>query len=526
MSNLHEDAIRAIAISLDCLTTRASTLEAKQSTNETRVSLVEADNRNLRAEVEHLRNEMRGGAGQSLSRQGANNSGESHLQPMSSAPQHSSARSFVPSNDMNRECNEEPSLRQASSIEVTDARSVFGRETDAAPVQDTSVNRAGETSNHGGDRTGKGQVKHGGVSGSRLGGNGQSSNTNAGVKKNKSKKQVWKPKHARPPIEPVVIPEMEKRVYTNEQGKSMIQMVNTSVPGGSSLHKLASNPNGGFWGGGNDQTDLNVPKKLVMADPDNVGYTFEINPVKRDAMKFFQPDGVRMRSFASTGRTKDGQVAALEYRPVTEISEEPRQKCVLCGSKGHKLAGHLRASKGEVSGCILCNQMTHWIDNCSQFTAMTMTEKIDLLVTSRANMPAVKTQIPWHELLWHYLQSEEFKSEGAKVPNGFPWSKSFGTERTYEDNGKAIAALQLKYDSAGNKDSLPPCPSTSSLEEVFKFYWQPAGRIWPGRLDDLPRARHFGLSENMADRMKAAGAVFDPLDGEQDEEGYMVLLRG
>ncbi|KAF4969288.1 hypothetical protein FSARC_3443 [Fusarium sarcochroum] len=211
-------------------------------------------------------------------------------------------------------------------------------------------------------------------------------------------------------------------------------------------------------------------------------------------------DEVRMRGDAGQPASNQGagnfvashlQPRSSSLQQGTDHSERPsipsKEQCALCRSESHSMSGHLKASKGQINACILCNRTNHYVDTCDKFKAMTMSEQMDLLVASRANMPAVKTSVPWHELLWHYLQSNESKGQDAKIPDVFPWSESFAIERAFEDHGKAILALQAKYDQAGNKDPLPVDPDTSSMEAIFQNFWAPKGYIWPESLAQASR---------------------------------------
>ncbi|KAM0545563.1 hypothetical protein ACHAPJ_011263 [Fusarium lateritium] len=351
------------------------------------------------------------------------------------------------------------------------------------------------------------------VAGFSGGGKGQSTIAFAGVSKSQGKKKPYKPKPSGL-LKPTPVPEAELRVYTNSQGMQRTQAVNTSVHGGVSTNFSTTTVNGGFLGQGNSRSDLNALGADIMANPENTGFTYTLEPTKRDAHKFIRQADVQLRVITSSGRTKDGKIAALEEasRSVKVISESQGTGCALCSRRTHGLEDCLVARKGDIAGCPLCNKDNHLVDQCSKFLRLSLEDKVDVLVSRRAYMPALRTKEPWYNWLLNFMNSEESKAKEAKIPQGFPWSKSYAMDMACKDDCRAIEALQKEYDESEQKDCLPECPSTSSFEAIWETYWHPQKRIRPRFLDDLVMA---------ADDDYPALAANDPRGEESVTEGLL-----
>ncbi|KAF5232488.1 hypothetical protein FANTH_12949 [Fusarium anthophilum] len=201
--------------------------------------------------------------------------------------------------------------------------------------------------------------------------------------------------------------------------------------------------------------------------------SFRVEARKNDAKSFIENEDVVTRVISSNGRT-EGQVEALgEPSRATEISRQPGTECVNCRSKTHTLRHCLDTEgDGEMPGCVLCNKMTHAVDECGRFQRMSLKEQVELLVFERANMPRLKVskEFPaWYELLEQGIASRAVDANA--VMEGFPWSSPFCGDLTWEDHGDKVRALQKQFDDSGfDTSKLPADPNTDTLEQFRSYY--------------------------------------------------------
>ncbi|KAG5821593.1 hypothetical protein H9Q71_000124 [Fusarium xylarioides] len=152
-------------------------------------------------------------------------------------------------------------------------------------------------------------------------------------------------------------------------------------------------------------------------------------------------------------------------------------ECDLCGGKKHLLTDCvMRAYKGHVSGCPLCNNCKHGVESCDKFKVMSLQEKVQVLIQKRANRPPLRTSKPWQTYLHEFCTRREFI---PGVIAGFPWSEQFCKEMGPKGMKKIQAELDANpegyaFDLVDEK--------TASFEKVFETYWRPAGLAWPAVL--------------------------------------------
>ncbi|KAM0545569.1 hypothetical protein ACHAPJ_011269 [Fusarium lateritium] len=159
------------------------------------------------------------------------------------------------------------------------------------------------------------------------------------------------------------------------------------------------------------------------------------------------------------------------------------ENCIRCCSCTHTMPTCIEAVEGEVIGCPLCDSKTHLVDDCKIFKQMSLKEKFDVLVVSRANMAPFKTKSSWYFHLWNYLNSDE--SEGEPLPTAFPWSKEFAKAQSLDKRRNTIREIQKEFDATGDEKLLPVDPSTSSMEAIYKTFPELQDLPWPARLNGV-----------------------------------------
>ncbi|KAF4456120.1 hypothetical protein F53441_1675 [Fusarium austroafricanum] len=166
-------------------------------------------------------------------------------------------------------------------------------------------------------------------------------------------------------------------------------------------------------------------------------------------------------------------------------------KCPSCGSQSHKLATCVTPGpSGSIHPCAFCNDESHLTDQCEQFLALSLSKKVKMLITDRAGMPSLLTQVPWWDWLYEFLESQN--TQEFPIPNIFPWRAEFSLEVKRGETGKHIWDIQFDFDATQNATSLPEDLSMQTLEDVWETYWVTDGRTRPSCAD--PDLRQSGFN--------------------------------
>ncbi|KAF5533603.1 hypothetical protein FNAPI_12620 [Fusarium napiforme] len=175
---------------------------------------------------------------------------------------------------------------------------------------------------------------------------------------------------------------------------------------------------------------------------------------------------------------------ALQSR-VTEVETVAEILCAECGSNTHTLKGCITTMSGDIRGCVFCNNMSHATDTCGQFMDLSMGQRVKLLVTDRAGMPPILTEVPWWVWLYKFLTTPHTK--GQPIPDAFPWRTEFARDIHDGKRGsKSVQEYQSDLDRSHDIRVLPPDERIQVMDDVFSHFWQKEGRVWPARLNELP----------------------------------------
>ncbi|KAF4990321.1 hypothetical protein FGRMN_8550 [Fusarium graminum] len=161
--------------------------------------------------------------------------------------------------------------------------------------------------------------------------------------------------------------------------------------------------------------------------------------------------------------------------PAKAFHEKPNwfeeRDCYNCTQKGHRLPDCLYASlKGCIWPCILCHsKFIHAIDECGKFHFLSISEKVRILVTDRAGMTPLQTDLGWWEYLKLWYNSPETKNE--EPPSAYPWTQTFAASVTKGERGRSLGDVQLDFQNYG-RSTLPVDESMQSLKDVVREYWQ------------------------------------------------------
>ncbi|QGI66674.1 hypothetical protein CEK26_010631 [Fusarium fujikuroi] len=182
-----------------------------------------------------------------------------------------------------------------------------------------------------------------------------------------------------------------------------------------------------------------------------------------------------------------------------EISQVNKNECAFCERKTHKIDNHLDLPNGDLPGCILCHSIQHNTEDCAKLSDMSLTQKVRIFVDGRANLPPLRTRVPWWDLLYSWLQDDS--SRGQQFPVGFPWSKEFTKEFTKEmsrrNHGLHIRDLQIQLDHRGYLPAdFPKDETTATLDAVYVNHVAKDGTTWVADLAKrvLGKGGHNGSS--------------------------------
>ncbi|KAF4975983.1 hypothetical protein FZEAL_7290, partial [Fusarium zealandicum] len=265
----------------------------------------------------------------------------------------------------------------------------------------------------------------------------------------------------------VPVARLEERTFTNAQGQVVaIGVINRA--GGHQTNFIAPYGNaGGVIGKVNDTKLLAAAAEKLKADTkaDEVG--FILQPIHRDenAALRMRREIVEMTGGVATSRRKLGRRA----RELTGAEADAEETvCLNCDSKSHTLECCLFAPTGYIDGCPWCKNQTHRMEDCSNFAGASTYERVRVLIASRPNRPAWKTQNAWHTYLLAYVGTPDFFRglHQASGTFGLPWTKKFAQQFR---NTPKFGELQKEAES-GVWQNMPSDPATKDLEAACKTF--------------------------------------------------------
>ncbi|CAJ0553409.1 Ff.00g119210.m01.CDS01 [Fusarium sp. VM40] len=159
----------------------------------------------------------------------------------------------------------------------------------------------------------------------------------------------------------------------------------------------------------------------------------------------------------------------------------PNARCCSCDSPGHTLNNCLASSEtGVIEACILCNSSSHLTDGCAQFVKLSLSGKLNVLVTERAGKPPLATVKSWWDYLLDWYKSDETRDEQA--PTAFPWRQEFAARVNRGDfRGKSVEDYQSEFNRHGSSAS-PVDNEMQTLSDVFYRYWKGKETPVPSRV--------------------------------------------
>ncbi|KAF5643760.1 uncharacterized protein FTJAE_3059 [Fusarium tjaetaba] len=196
----------------------------------------------------------------------------------------------------------------------------------------------------------------------------------------------------------------------------------------------------------------------------------------------------RIEAYSSLGKPRRSRGTRTRGDPlprVTEVDSVAAILCAGCGSNTHTLKGCITTISGDIRGCVFCNNMSHATDACGQFMDLSMGQRVKLLVTDRAGMPPILTEVPWWVWLYKFLTTPHTK--GQPIPDAFPWRTEFARDIHDGKRGsKSVQEYQSDLDRSHDIRVLPPDERIQIMDDVFSNFWDVEGRVWPARLNELP----------------------------------------
>ncbi|RBA18455.1 hypothetical protein FPRO05_10750 [Fusarium proliferatum] len=167
---------------------------------------------------------------------------------------------------------------------------------------------------------------------------------------------------------------------------------------------------------------------------------------------------------------------------ILEIPKVVQVLCAECGSTCHTLKGCITTT--GIRGCVLCNSQSHATDSCDEFLNLGMGQKVKLLVTDRAGMPPIVTDLGWW--VWLHKFQTAPHTEGQPIPTTFPWTVEFSCEVYRGKTQKSIKEYQHEVDHSHKVSALPTDARLQTMKDIFTLFWDREGRAWPARLDSRP----------------------------------------
>ncbi|KAG5821637.1 hypothetical protein H9Q74_000016 [Fusarium xylarioides] len=273
-----------------------------------------------------------------------------------------------------------------------------------------------------------------------------------------------------------------------------LSVVNTSGGGGPQNRVMAlHHRKEKLWG----VTDIPEDGRQFVATAQAVLNTRQVALTAEAA----QPDRIaeakrrnqKIEACSSLGKPRRSRGTRTRGDPqsrVTNVDKVAEILCAECGSTTHTLKGCITTISGGIRGCVFCNNMSHATDTCGEFMRLSMGQRVKLLVTDRAGMPPILTEVAWWVWLYKFLTAPHTK--GQPIPDAFPWRTDFARDIHEGKRGSmSVQQYQSDLDRSHDFSVLPPDERIQTMDDVFSYFWDAEGRIWPSRLDDLPLSSKF-----------------------------------
>ncbi|RKL46852.1 hypothetical protein BFJ72_g2592 [Fusarium proliferatum] len=262
-------------------------------------------------------------------------------------------------------------------------------------------------------------------------------------------------------------------VTNTRDGTTTMEVVNISLNGGITTNFEGPTHSEGVLGRTTDIAAITAAAHQVQNETGAREFSYHIEPVLNNRQRFLDANIMSVRNTTNHGRVRHAQVAAFQQPRVADVSREPdTPRCVNCDSKSHALKDCLRAYKGYIFACILCQKRDHLTDRCDRFTTLTVKEKFKVLVLDRANKPplGVKDEaLEWWTVLSDFVGSDQHSPDEQFV--GFPWSPKYAEDLTWEDDGEYAIGLQRQYDVAFDASLLPVQFPANNIQAVWNRFW-------------------------------------------------------
>ncbi|KAM0339295.1 hypothetical protein ACHAPU_010974 [Fusarium lateritium] len=271
--------------------------------------------------------------------------------------------------------------------------------------------------------------------------------------------------------------------YVDKNGHTATRGVNTTLLGGNSNRYLADNFDGTMSGNIESARDFaDLRQHLKERNPDATHFHITAVPYVGDTFETIKDRAVFMRTTYQRGRRPDGKADFMPaYLPVQPT--DSGDTCLNCDSNSHVLKRCLKAKKGDIGWCTICNGK-HNVDQCERYQALTLTDKVTLLVKERVKMPSLRGTEKWWKVLHDFCNSPEFPGKDAFTH--FPWSRKYARDLFATNGGELCRALQKEFDARnGNIDLLPSDGNTNSWENIYETFWKNAKLPWPQALGPL-----------------------------------------
>ncbi|SCV54055.1 uncharacterized protein FFB14_13449 [Fusarium fujikuroi] len=165
-------------------------------------------------------------------------------------------------------------------------------------------------------------------------------------------------------------------------------------------------------------------------------------------------------------------------------------------SRARKAQGSLESHILEIPKVVQVVCAGHATDSCDEFLNLGMGQNVKLLVTDRAGMPPIITDLGWWVWLHKFLTAPHTKDK--PIPTAFPWTVEFSCEVYRGETQKSIKEYQHEVHHSHKVSALPTDARLQTMKDVFTLFWDGEGRAWPARLDSRPASTEDNASSQTA----------------------------
>ncbi|KAJ4011531.1 hypothetical protein NW752_008537 [Fusarium irregulare] len=282
-----------------------------------------------------------------------------------------------------------------------------------------------------------------------------------------------------------LIPRITAATYTeisDNHGNTRFRADQHNAADGNPNNWVASLHNRGLIGTTPHTQGIAAYAENLMRERGCKNITFMLIPTDQKDWESVAKNEVQRRVRKADGLADNGKPQGIgenegSLKPAKDEQDCPH--CVKAIGVRHGLVDCISScSKGELVGCIICNKINHNTDDCMLFKGMNLTEKVEWLVTKRANKPPLMTKVPWFRVLHQWCMSPEYDANEIK---GFPWTKTWTRHRHNEKNKTYLYSIQKRYD-ADRKFPLKVDPSTENFAAIWTTFWEVLDLPWPNAI--------------------------------------------